>query len=61
MTTWQWPQFVVAATMLLGFALVCVSKARDRNISSEEATLHILGWAVYEIAYALVLHAGGLW
>ncbi len=61
MTTWQWPQFVLAVWIALAFIIYVVSWARDRDLSSEQVTLRILLMALLDVVYIYVLHAGGLW
>lgn len=56
-----WPQYVILAFMLFGLVSGCVKSARDRDISTAQATLHVFIVLVIHAFYAYVLHAGGFW
>lgn len=56
-----WPQYVILAFMLFGLTSGVTKAARDRTISTTEATLHVLIVLAIHAFYAYVLHAGGFW
>lgn len=57
----NWPQWVMAAVLLLGLIARCVAAVRNQKITSTEATMFIGLWIAYWGAFAALLRAGGFW
>ena len=56
-----WPEWIVVAAMVLSTLFYLVKVVRDRSMSSERATIQVFTYAVSQVLYALLLHAGGFW
>lgn len=56
-----WPQVVMVTLMLLGLAGNVTNVTKDRTKSSDRATVAILLYIAYYIAFAGLLRAGGFW
>jgi hypothetical protein len=59
MSTWEWPQFVLAALWALLLVGKCIVTVRNPKLSSVHATGVILAWFAWTAFYAWILNAGG--
>ena len=61
MDAWHWPHYLVALATAAGFAATSIRTIRNRDITTERATLLILVWTAYFAGYVYTLYEGGFW